>query len=249
MIKIAVGLCALLYLLQIASCTTPIAKFPLQMSFNLTLTAHQVAEDSEYPPRVRTLGIYYDYVNKRGRADIAEGYEAAKVHLRRYDDKKEYMVRLPPIDDCKRSNLLELMPYPLIPDATYVDQVDCPAPSSPTHGHRYGNEGNTCDYFVFTDYRTKVHMYFESQTGAPVKLVQESEDVEQGQDIPMLTYDYSDVMVGAPPPAVFELGSHHYSAVKEEDKEKDGESHTHDKCDLHAGGFPYLHVFHYFAKF
>ena len=56
----------------------PIAKFPLQISFNLTLTAHQVPEDVEYPPRVRRMSIYYDYLNKKGRADISEGYEAAK---------------------------------------------------------------------------------------------------------------------------------------------------------------------------
>lgn len=212
----------------------PVARFPLQASFNLTLTAHQVPEETEYPPRVRTMEIYYDYIGKRGRADISEGYEAAKVHLRRYCDKKEYMVRLLPIDDCKRSNLLELMPYPLIPDTEFVNQVDCPPPVSGV-----GKNEGSCNYFLFKDYRTKVHMYFKASTGAPVQLIQESEEQEKGLDVPMLTYDYTDVILGAPPDAVFELASHHRES---------GESHSHSTCDLHAGGFPYLHIFHYFVK-
>ena len=215
--------------------STPVARFPLQMTFNLTLTAHQVPEDIEYPPRVRSMGIFYDYIGKRGRADISEGYEAAKVHLRRYCDKKEYMVRLPPIDDCKRSNLLEIMPYPLIPDAEFIKQVECPSPV----GKSIQNMG-VCNYFLFKDYRTKVHMYFQANTGAPVQLIQETEEQEKGLDIPMLTYDYTDVVLGVPPDLAFDLAEHH---------SENGEPYSHDKCDLHVGGFPYLHIFHYFARF
>ena len=202
-----------------------VAKFPLQCSFNVTITAHQVNSESEdsFPPRLRTIGVYYDYVNKRGRADIQEGYEAAKVHLRRYDEGEdmEYMVRLPPIDDCKRSNLLEVMPYPLLPDTKFVKQLACPKQS-----------GQQCDYFLFTDYETKVHIYMDSSSGAPVQLVHEVEVDEQ--DVPMLTYDYEDVLLGAPEPSFFELASLDRQV---------------ENCDLHAGGFPYLHVFHYFVKF
>ena len=199
-----------------------VAKFPLQCSFNVTITANQVSDaENAFPPRVRTIGVYYDYVNKRGRADIQEGYEAAKVYLRRYEEgvDMEYMVRLPPIDDCKRSNLLDVMPYPLIPDTNFVKQMACPG------------GGQQCDYFLCTDYDTKVHIYMDSSTGAPVQLVQEAE-VDK-QDVPMLTYDYHDVVLGAPDKSHFELASL--------DKQV-------EDCDLHAGGFPYLHLFHYFVK-
>ena len=54
-----------------------------------------------------------------------------------------------------------------------------------------------CDYFLFTDYETKVHIYLDSASGAPVKLIHEVE-VDK-QDVPMLTYDYKDVVLGAPP--------------------------------------------------
>ena len=73
-----------------------------------------------------------------------------------------------------------------------------------------------------------MHIYFEIETGAPVQVVQESEEVENGLDIPMLTYDYTDVVLGAPPSNVFELDAH---------ARESGKPHSHDDCDLHAGGF------------
>ena len=82
-----------------------ILTFPLQISADVDITAHLIAEASDYPPRNRKMKIYYDYVNKIARADIEEGYEASKSYIRRYDRKQEYMIRYPPIDDCKRSYL------------------------------------------------------------------------------------------------------------------------------------------------
>ena len=79
--------------------------FPLQLSAKIEITAHLIDPDNEYPPRIRKLKIYYDYINKVARADIEEGYEAEKTYIRRYDQKNEYMIRYPPINDCKRSYL------------------------------------------------------------------------------------------------------------------------------------------------
>ena len=95
----------LLSILGFARGEQKVAKFPLQCSFNVTITAHQVHLEHENSFSTSHHGVYYDYVNKRGRADIQEGYEAAKVHLRRYEEGEdmEYMVRLPPIDDCKEA--------------------------------------------------------------------------------------------------------------------------------------------------
>ena len=50
----------------------------------------------------------------------------------------------------------------------------------------------------------------------------------------MLTYDYSDVVLGRPGDGLFELPS--------------GMSADRD-CDRVVGGFPYQHVWHYFVKF
>lgn len=40
----------------------PVAKFPLQISAVVTITAHLVEEASIYPPRERSMKINYDYI-------------------------------------------------------------------------------------------------------------------------------------------------------------------------------------------
>jgi hypothetical protein len=153
----------------------------------------------------------------RARAEIEAGYEAAKIYIRRYDTNQEYMVRLPPINDCKRSYLGEVMPFPDIPDSRFVKEEVI--------------NGVDCNYFLHEDFETRVHIYLDSRTGAPVRLLTES--VEDDVSIPLLTYDYSDVVLGPPAESWFTLPS----------------PYSHDTCDRHVGGFPYLHVFHYFIKF
>lgn len=53
--------------------------FPLQFSGSIQITANLIDEASTYPPRVRRMEVYYDYINKRARADIEGGYEVAKT--------------------------------------------------------------------------------------------------------------------------------------------------------------------------
>ena len=191
--------------------------FPLQLTANITITAHQIEPESEFPPRIRHMLVYYDYSQKRARAEIASGYEAAKVYIRRYDLKNEYMVRLPPINDCKRSYLGEVMPFPDLPDARFIrrDKIN----------------GRSVHYFLHEDYGSRIHIYLDAENNAPVKLVQESE--ENDDFIPMLTYDFTGVIIGPPANYLFDVPS----------------PFTHKTCDRHVGGFPYLHIFHYFVRF
>lgn len=196
----------------------PIPSFPLQFSASLEITAHLIETESEFPPRTRRMTLYYNYIKKLARADIEAGYEAAKVYIRRYDKKKEYMVRLPPIDDCKRSYLGEVMPFPDIPEDTVFVGTES------IHGLQ-------CNHFVFEDFETRIHMYMDISNGAPVQLIQE--DTADGVSTPLLTYDFSDVSLEPPSDTWFEL--------------PDGFEHS--TCTRHIGGFPYLHIFHYFVRF
>ena len=166
----------------------PVPSFPLQFSAKITITAHLIAADSEYPPRKRTIKVFYDYLNKQARADIEEGYEAAKFYIRRYDTNNEYMIRLPPINDCKRSYLGELMPFPDIPNTIYVKQELI--------------NGAKCNYFLYEEFETRVHIYL-TEEGSPVRLIQES--TANDESTPLLTYDYFDVIVGPPSESMFEL--------------------------------------------
>lgn len=193
-----------------------VAQFPLQFSGSLEIISHLIAADNEYPPNTRRMSIVYDYHNKRARIDIEAGYEAAKYYIRRYDTKNEYMIRLQPIDDCKRSYLGETMPFPDLSSSTYIkDEVI---------------DGIMCSYFLHEDHDIRVHMYLATTDNAPVKLIQES--VENGISVPLLTYQFSDVYVGELDQSWFELP----------------EKFPHKECVRHVGGFPYIHLFHYFVR-
>lgn len=207
---------------------TEIPKFPLEFQFNLTITAHQVPAETDYPPRLRSYYVYYDYLHNRARIDVDAGYEAAKVYIRRYDLDHEYMVRQPPIGDCKRSHMGDVMPYPHLPALAYTDTVDL--------------NGIRCKHYVYEEeYMTRIHMYFNAQ-GLPVQLIQESMDSETQQHIPMLTYDYKDIQVGTISTSIFEIGS------MERGEAAKGGTWSKEQCDLHAGGFPFIHLWHHFVK-
>ena len=151
------------------------------------------------------------------RAEIADGYEAAKVYIRNFGTDNEYMIRLPPIEDCKRSYLADVMPYPEILNNRFlmVEVID----------------GVSCNHFLHEDFETQVHMYFDSTNGAPVRLVHES--VENGVCTTLMTYDYSAVVLGPSSAETFKIP----------------DPHTHINCTRHNGGFPYIHIFHYFVRF
>jgi hypothetical protein len=65
------------------------------------------------------------------------------------------MIRLHPINDCKRSYLGEIMPFPEIPDAEFVREEAV--------------DGVICNYFLHEDFETRIHMYFQKIDGAPVR--------------------------------------------------------------------------------
>ena len=164
------------------------------------------------------MKVFYDYITKRARADIAEGFEASKTYIRRYDSKNEYMVRHAPINDCKRSYLSETMPVPEIPtEAKYQGRKTV--------------DSLQVDYFVFEEENMRINMYFNAETKSPYRLIEEA--IEDSVSVPYLTYDFSNVELGPVDDLEFELP----------------DSYSHGTCDRHIGGFPYLHIFHYFVRF
>jgi hypothetical protein len=195
----------------------PKARFPLQISADIKITAHLISPEQNYPPRERSMHIDYDYINKRARAHIAPGAEAEKTYIRRYDLEKEYMIRDPPIDDCKRSFLGETMPYPDVSSAKFLGEA------------RLGSVD--VNHFVVEEYETLIHLYFDKAKGAPLMLTQGS--FKNEVFTPLMTYEYSNVVLEEPNEELFEVPA----------------PFSHATCDRLAGGFPYLHVFHYFVRF
>lgn len=214
---LSIFLLLLLTCLEISISEDPIARFPLQFSANVEIISHLINETSEFPPRNRHLTVYYDYLTKRARADIEGGYEAAKYYIRRYDNKSEYMVRLPPIDDCKRSYLGESMPFPDLSGLEYSGKTTI--------------DSKLCNYFILDHPISRVHVYMNADDGSPVRLIEEN--ILNGISTPLLTYEYSDIVIGPPSSEWFELPS----------------QFDRSSCVRHVGGFPYLHIFHYFVRF
>lgn len=195
-----------------------VASFPLQFSANIEITSHLIesTDPDDYPPKRRRMMVYYDYLAKKARVEIEAGYEAAKIYIRRYDLKNEYMIRLPPIDDCKRSHLGEVMPLPDISFAMFVAIETI--------------NSMECNHFLVEDDYVRIHIYMSLQNNAPVRLIEES--IENEVSTPLLTYDYTDVVLSPPSAEWFEL--------PEETKQ--------NSCVRHLGGFPYLHIFHYYVR-
>ncbi len=182
---------SLLIIMQLAPlyAKDPVLIFPLQFTATLQITAHLIPEGNDFPPRYKRMSIYYDYIKKKARADIEAGFEAAKYYIRRYDKEHEYMVRLPPISDCKRNPMLEEMPFPEVSDVVYAGDATV--------------NGVDCNYFLHEDFTTRVHMYMAKSDGAPVSLVEENTDNDESTLL--LTYDFTDVTLGSPDASWFEL--------------------------------------------
>ena len=193
-------------------------EFPLQFTCDLETTAHLVDRTKDYPPWLRKIKIHYDYINKLARAEISHGYEAGRTYYRRYDQKKEYMVRSGEFAECQRSYLGEDMPFPELPKTmTFQDIVKI--------------DGRDCEHWVEDLGVERVHVYQSVDTKEPVRLVDES--VEDSVSTPLMTYDFKNFKQGEPEKTAFALPA----------------PYTHKKCQRHVGGFPYLHLFHYYLRF
>jgi hypothetical protein len=117
------------------------------------------------------------------------------------------------------------MPFPDLGEATYVGTRTL--------------QKTLCHVFVHNDFDSRTQIFIAATTGEPVKLTVSS--VKTGEDgtevvTDLLTYQYSDVVLGPPPSSVFELPEPYSASPK-------------SSCERQVGGFPYLHVFHYFVRF
>ena len=172
------------------------------------------------------MRLWYDHEGGKAAVDISEGLDAGKAYIRRYDEKKEYMIRSGEFPVCRRSYLGEEMPVPTYPpvdsEATiFVGMVEI--------------DGVPCQHWLRDDGPgSKVNFFIENERLVPRRLT----DVmvgEEGEAVPLMSYDFIGLELGIredelgvftlPPPYV------------------------HDECEFHVGGYGYLHVFHYWLRF
>ena len=104
-------------------------------------------------------------------------------------------------------------------------------------------DGSECEHFVRDEGLERVHMYFKTSKDclsgtekewSPRRLVHE--DVTEGKVTTTMTYDITDfTAVQDFPAAEFTLDSISQGLV-------------HEECERFVGGFPYVHLFHYYVR-
>ncbi|CAM9472755.1 unnamed protein product, partial [Discosporangium mesarthrocarpum] len=190
--------------------------FPLQFSANLEVTAHMVDRSVEYPPWLRRMELNYDFEQRRAKVVIREGLDAGKTYLRLYDAKREYMIREGDFPVCRRSYLGEDMPQPGIPRTSVFQGMVI-------------IDGVKCEHWLQDDGTSRVHIFYDHENQVPRRLTEEATPWDS-EPVPMMTYDFMGVVIGQQSVSVFDLP----------------ESYTHKDCEIHVGGFPYLHLFHHY---
>jgi hypothetical protein len=101
---------------------------PRAFQADLSVVSHLTDPRRAYPPSVREMRVHYDFDQQIARAHIMSGYDAGKTYVRRYDLRKEYMVKHGNYAKCERAYLGDAMPTPAIPfDQEFVVRDDTPA--------------------------------------------------------------------------------------------------------------------------
>ncbi|CAM9785617.1 unnamed protein product, partial [Sphacelaria rigidula] len=196
-----------------------ISQFPEQFSARLEVTAHLVDRTKGYPPWLRTMYITYDRPAGRAKVVVNDGVDAGKTFLRLYQQKKEYMIREGEFAGCRRSYLGEAMPIPQLPiTATFEGVVLL--------------EGAYCEHWLQDDSMSRVHIYIDRASQVPRRLTEEAA-VTGDVDVPLVTYEFRDIVVGPPVLQLFDLPAEYASR---------------EACDLSVGGFSYLHLFHHYLR-
>ncbi|OQR87045.1 hypothetical protein ACHHYP_09589 [Achlya hypogyna] len=155
---------------------------PPHFEANLEITSHLVDRSVSYPPWLRRIKVRYDYAQKVARADILAGYDKGKTYIRRYDNKKEYMVKYGEYKNCERAYLGEEMPLPQFPDDLQFQGTEL-------------IQGVKCGIWVSEDAHAnvRVHVYERLTDRAPIRLIQESK--MDGEWSPLVTFDLLDMKV------------------------------------------------------
>lgn len=195
-------------------------RLPRQFQTTLVTVAHQANKTTAYPPWRQQFNIFYDFPARRARADVIEGFDAGRSFIRRYDLKKEYMVVKSPEEfaECRRSYLGEEFPPPQLPDMTYMGLVLL--------------RDRVCAHWLHeADELSRIHVFTDARTQAPVRLTEEW--VEDDAVLPLMTYEFLDLVEGPQDDALFSLPA----------------PHTHQSCERLVGGQPYLHAFHWYMRF
>ena len=207
------------FLLVFLTPASGLPAFPLQFVTRVKTTAHLIDESLEYPPRYGEKLVFYDYINKRAKAAILSGLDAGKNYTRRIDLQQEYRVRGPPHATCDRS---------------YASDEKMPKPDIPIKGQRLPDtslDGHIVEQWIVQE-SPETRSIVSFLNGNPRRLRNEWINDDGQTYYPLMTYDFLNFQNIAPDEAAFHL-----------------DGWQHHNCSRWIGGWPSLHLFHWFFRF
>mmetsp|Transcript_23120 Transcript_23120/g.64229 ORF Transcript_23120/g.64229 Transcript_23120/m.64229 type:complete len:258 (-) Transcript_23120:75-848(-) len=200
------------------------ADFPLQFSASVTITAHRLDSEQEYPPAERRFQVWYNQPAGRFRVEVLHSTETV---IRRFDKGYELLVtRTPGSVQCSQSKLGgEAMQLPQWPAKAVLEGETTVLGRACKHW-REEQDGQVLDIFV------------EANTGIPV--MTQASTWEAGEAGPVLvadiSYSMSNVKLGPPPVEVFDIP-----------KDVTGGLASCESVPSNIG-FPYVHFLHYLYR-
>merc|ERR1712046_41914 len=177
---------------------------PNQFTGTIETVALLLEKNLEYPPRVKTYEVHYDWVNKKAKVAVTAGEEWDE-YIMRYDEDMEHHIEMEGKErKCYVSELKVKMPLP--------EKLKSPRYQGPKEVR-----GSLCHHWVDGKGDSKVDYFETADKRQPLQLL-----------TPAMSYDFVSFIAGPPDPAVFEINSR--------------------QCEEQVGGFPYVHVWHYFIR-
>ncbi|GMH89732.1 hypothetical protein TrVE_jg6250 [Triparma verrucosa] len=199
----------------------PAPAFPSSFSAQITITSNLLPADIVYPPRVKIVRLLYSLELQKAKIVIEKGHDEGKMYVRDYGGEMDYELSA---GSCRRAFLGEEMTPPTLPLSVHLGDAQI-------------SEGGTMtnyEHFVRSTVYSNIHIYSDPGNGYPRRLVVEDIDDDGVTEVSM-TYDIDSLQ---------ELtGSEDWTI---------GEGHTEGiegSCERFVGGFPYMHLFHYYLRF
>jgi len=196
-------------------------RLPEIFSAEVHITAHLVDRSQDYPPWLTVMEIHCDFKNKRAAIHVKEGFDKGKSFLRRYDLKKEYLVKYGEYGECLRSYLGEdMMPVPevSVEGGLLQGQLEI--------------RGQICDEWVVDKGTDMLQIFVEKEKQVPIKITEYTEI--EGVVTPVLSFDLVNLQ------GKTSLEESEVFAIPGE--------YDHSSCTWHTGGFPYIYFFSTFLR-
>lgn len=203
-------------------------------------------EQDIYPSSKRQWKVSYDYIQKRASAEIESGYLAGHTYVRRYDLKSEFRVRkVLDYTQLAESNnggvgggLLDSdndgATYSLVCDRAYLGEK-MPWPELPSTGEFKSivkMDGEDVEHWEYTHEDMTLIRIYQTATEPKYPIRLEEVSLWGGSQTPLLTYTFSNFVVGPQDDSNFVLPSEKSIS-----------------CARNVAGFPYLHAFHHYLRF